>query len=224
MRLLAHVIGMFVLGTVALLLPGWLYDMRVMQPAPAAAAMAGTPTGTTGRGAPAPQALLADTYRGIRENLAAFVAHMRGGGRSEAMHALDSAYHLATVAQAATQGAASPVYTQVVAIRRAVQNNDQPAALWLGSSAPLSVIPIGTTRPPAGLADYDGAVVLRPDGTRVGRVIGLSSTRLTIALGPPPLLGLIPTRHSGTTTAAAAEVLFGEVSRISPTMVIARIE
>jgi hypothetical protein len=149
---------------------------------------------------------------------------MNGGHRSEAMHALDSAYHLAAVARAATQGAASPVYTHIVAIRRAVQNNDQPAALWPGSSAPLSVIPLGTTRPPAELADYDDAIVLRPDGTRVGRVIGLSGTTLTIALGPPPLLGLIPTRRSGTTSVAAADALFGEASRISPTMIIARIE
>ena len=224
MRMLAHVVGMFVFGALALLVPGWLYNARVMQPAPAAPRTATTPTGTTGRHEAAASALLGEIDQGIRGNLETFVHEIGGGDRRQAMHALDAAYHLATVARAASGGAADPLYAQIVAARQAVQNDNRQAAFAHALTAATTRIPAAPATVPAAarLDDYEGATVLSPDGTRLGRVSHVSRDTLTIALGESRLLGLIPAGRTSTVTAVAADMAFGPSSRLRPRMIVWR--
>ena len=94
MRISLHVLGMCVFGSVALLVPGWLYDARVMRPLPAAWQPEPAPTATSGRMiAPTGQeALLSAAFRAAQTNLEFFVRQIHANRRPEAMHALDAAY------------------------------------------------------------------------------------------------------------------------------------
>jgi hypothetical protein len=226
MRLAMHVIGMTLLGCTALLVPGWLYDARIATPAPAAIAAEPLPVATSGgdvRGHAA--TLIVEACRGIRVNLEVFLHAIDAGPRRDAMHALDAAYRLATVVHGAAGGAADPIYTHVVAARRAIQDADRQLASGeaLIAATTATSIRLAASMPPPRPDAYSGAMVLRPDGSVAGRVASASGGTLHIARGESRFLGLIAVGRTSTTTVATTEALFGHSSHLAATMVVARV-
>jgi hypothetical protein len=227
-RIIIHVIGMLVFGALALLVPAWLYDARVSRPAPAALEPAPVTTGTSGRTAAVTggrDALFSAALDGMRGNLDVFADAIQDGRRSDAAHALDAAYHLATVIRSATDGAATSLYERVIAARRALQNGDPSRAAAEATSAASLAARVrgGSAQPPADLSAYEGAVLLGPDGSVLGRVASVSADALTVEVGGSQWLGFIPNHGTASVQVPASAALFGPHSAVRGRMVVANL-
>ncbi|MBF5046528.1 MULTISPECIES: DUF4396 domain-containing protein [Myxococcaceae] len=175
--------AMALLGAAALVLPAWLTLLREGRPLAQGAATAGL----EGTGGSAPPSVPAQLAQGLHGSLAAALAALQDGRRSDAVHALDAALRAAQVGKAALPHSAfAAALSQVRDIRRALHQGDEPEArAQLGAlvARPLSVDREAPALLPGGLAAYRGAQVLDAHGARLGEVEGGRAGQLEVALG-----------------------------------------
>ena len=225
----AHVTGMFVFGVAALLAVSYLYQRRLSEPFPAAAAAARPSArhevGTSGAppGRTAPTALALDS---IDADLRTFVAAIHEGQRMQAMQVLDGAFRVADVLRSAapSERIAGELFAQIERIRRAVQNNDIDGAIEAsGAAAPATrrTRLDAASRMPRHLEDYVGAIVITSAGEPAGTVAAVEDGELKVARGGGGrLLGLIDMPGGATYRVGADAVVFGAVHSFRMTMVV----
>lgn len=223
MRMLPHVIGMFVLGAAALISVGLLYRARTTEPIPLSPALrAESAVGTSGSTASAGGAASAAADRaldGVRSDLGRFAAAVGRGDRAEAAAALDGAYHLADVLKAAA--GQRDLFERVDRIRHALQNGDVPGAASGALQASAMAFAPATVRAPADPAQYAGATALSPTGDVAGTLRLVSGRTVTIEQGGVrDLLGFVDITPGTTRSVPIDDVLFGAPRRLGMRMVI----
>jgi hypothetical protein len=226
MRILLHVIGMATLGAAALLATGLLYEVRVAMPLPlrVIAAIPTAAVGTSGRPNPTyPAAVLA---AGVRKDLEFFVSAASDGQRTDAVRALDAAYRLADVLDAAVRepdGPAADLFDLIRRIRRDVQNGAMRRAIEHAQDAAALAPEVGAEalRPPAPPAAYVGAIVLTPTGQIAGTVRSATADAVVIEGGGlRNLLGFVNLSAGSQRTVNSRWLVFGPARTFGKTMVV----
>lgn len=181
------IVLMFVLGLVALAVPGWLFEVRSGVPVvpPEVERVAGprAPGGTRGEGTGA------TLRRGFLDSLLAAREGLQEGRRSEAAHALDAAMRIGTVAKHAAPGPDpfEETHEELQRARHALQIGRPEEAIELLGRAVrlLSAADAAEIRIPSatGVEGYDGAHLLDARGVRIGEVEGVEDGEAVIVLG-----------------------------------------
>ena len=222
MKLTLHIIGMTLLGLVALSVPAWLFEVRAHRPMPSAEFAAVEPATGGGPRGPAQQ----NPYvEGIRQALSSARLAFEENDRASAMHATDAALRAAQVAGYGLEPhtAFEQVTGQIERTRRVVQNGSPERAVEQLDQA-LDVL--RDLEP--GRADgaslsqdetYRNARVIEADGSHLGELLGIDGDNGVIATDWRNLFGFIDWPAGKTRRVAAERLLPGKPGALGAPMV-----
>ena len=222
-RMVLHAIGMFIVGAAALIVAGLLQHQHVSQVGRPDVVAA---TGTSGSADDAGAArLLRTTALRLAAGLDAAAGALDDGRRREGVVALDGAYHVADVLQAAApSGELADLYPLVAAARTALEDGSPHAAAAIAAgaarlarAADAGVGPAGSASPGA----YVGATVLDGRGAQVGEVVAAGGDTLVVESGGlRNILGFLDLSRGQRREVPVDSVIFGQRRRAGMTMVV----
>ncbi len=223
MRTAVYLVVMFVVGIVALAVPGWLYERREGQPLQAPGATAPMLPQGTGGGPREPLEMLAD---GLGEALTVARWALDEGNQSEAAHAMDAAQRAAEVGEhASPESAFKSVLEQVRHAREEIQNGRKASAARSLEEArvALGARPevLAEQKAPS-LGKYAGGTLIDAQGVRIGEVGSVSGDQVELILGGGrDFMGLFDLGGARHVMVPADTLVFGPARYLGLTLVAA---
>lgn len=211
-RIGLHVLGMFLLGLLAMLAFAAIVQLRIGRPI--APALQARPAATA----------VASLAQGLTEDLQIAFRSLPAS-QTEAVRALDGAKRLSEVGEAAVGEPFRVIREKVTEARRAVANGNPTKARQLLAQA--TAAPLLAEQPaaaPSGLRQYTGATVVDSHGTRIGEITAVSNRDghpvLQVAVGGlRDVFGFIDV--GGHTMLASPDTLvFGTLKKAGTTLVV----
>lgn len=226
MKIALHVLGMFLLGAVALICVGLLYHPRQRQRIPVSSALsAAAPTGTSGSSLRVTETPAAAAVAGLRIDLEVFVNAMTDRRRADAMRALNGGYHVADVLHTASprDPAATAIFEALSDVRREIQNGHESKAVARAREASTHLADSSrlAAHRPSRLEPFVGATVISSTGDNLGTIKEVSSDAVQVESGGlRHLLGFIDLQSGTIHDVPTGDMLFGEARRTGMTMVL----
>lgn len=206
---------MVVLGLAALAVPAWLTEVRERSACPSAHVVATEEL---------PPLATAAVVEGARAQIAHARDALRHGDRHEATEALDALRRLGRIDEAALPGAFSASLRRDVGrARTAFQQHDASAAVLALERAEehLKDATGAVPHAPADVSDYEGAMLVDPEGRILGEVAKVDADHATVELGGThDVWGVLELAHGTKVEVPRETLVFGPARAVGPTMVL----